>query len=236
MVLSTQSAQGGLFASQFGAPSAITAPKNTGYVALTGTNPRGGIKGNPGDGDLSFGYALGNPVSGVGVTVGVDVTGLEPFGDSGSFSLTFSRLLHAGQNSVTFGAISGSGIGGWGDQKGNERGSIFFTHMTQLQMGETAVPFMATLGYGQDAKFKGGTGKNRAKKENGVFWAMGVGVTDFMSFSLSGTDNQVNAGVGLRIPGVDGLSVSLGQYDLANKHDRTQTALTVSYAYRFGAK
>ena len=77
-------------------------------------------------------------------------------------------------------------------------------------------------------------GNGTGNKEDGVFWGMGVGVAEFMSFSVSGTENQVNAGVGLRIPGVDGLNITVGQYDVSNKHKRTQTAISVSYSIRFG--
>lgn len=233
ITLSTQSAGGGLFATQFGAPSAIIAPKNTGFVAAQLVDPRGGIKGADKDGDISFGYTLGNPVSGVGVQLGLDITSVKTdkhFGDSGSFSIAFSRLLTAGPNSVTFGAISGSGLGAWGAQKGNESASIYVTQMRFYETGGKTLPVMWTLGYGSEAKYVGGA----KGTDPGAFWALGVGATDFMSISLSGTEKQVNAGIGLRIPGVEGLSMSLGQYDIANKTKRTQTAFSVSYSMQFG--
>ncbi|WP_425073731.1 hypothetical protein [Sagittula sp. S175] len=234
MAVSTQSAGGGLFATQFGAPSAIIAPKNTGFVAAQLVDPRGGIKGSDKDGDISFGYTLGNPVSGVGVMLGMDITSVKAdkdFGDSGSFSLTLSRMLHAGPNSVTFGAITGSGLGGWGSQKNNERASAYVTQMRFYDMGGKTLPVMWTLGYGQDAKY---VGNGTSTKEDGFFWAFGVGATDFMSVSMSGTENQANFGLGFRIPGVDGLSMSLGQYDITNNTNRTQTALSVAYSMKFG--
>lgn len=230
LTFSERNGGSGLFATQFGTPSAITAPKGTVYAAAIYVTPRAGIAGNGGDGDLSFGVAAGNPVSGIGLNFGLDITGIDPLADAGSLSITASRLLVAGERSVTFGALSGSGLAGWGVQSGQERFSGLITQWRSLNFGAQEVPFMWTIGYGQDAKY---VGNGNTNKTDGVFWGAGIGVTDFLSFSLSGTDNQLNTGVGLRIPGVDGLGVTVGVYDVTDEHNRQQTSISVSYSTNF---
>jgi hypothetical protein len=233
--LSTQGSGGGLFATLFGTNSAIISPKNTGSVIVTWVDPSQGVAGRGSDGDISLSYTLGNPVSGVGVEMGLDITSISTndFGDSGSFSLTFSRLIAVGNNSATFIGLSGSGLGGWGEDANNERGSIMVTQLRALPTGGgRTVPFIWTLGYGTEVKYND-TNPFRPK-EDGFYWGMGVGMTDWLSGSVSGTENQVNVGFGLRIPGVDGLEMSVGQYDVFDNNDRTQTAVSVKYSYQFG--
>lgn len=146
------------FVTLFGAPSAIPAPLGTGYAALTYVTPREGISGKTADADVSVGFAVGNPVNGIGLTFGADVTGLDPFGDAGSFSVQGSRLLGITETTATFGAISYSGFGGWGAQQGQEKLSMYVTTFGTVGSANPA-PYLVTVGYGQDAQYTGfGTG------------------------------------------------------------------------------
>lgn len=217
---------GGLFATMFGAPSALGAPKGTAYASINYANPRGGVPGNSADGDVAAGFFLGNPISAIGVRVGVDVTGLDPFGDTGSFSVSANRFLFSSEKSVMFAGVSGSGLGGWGTAAASPQYSGYVTRWGEVNIAGDR-PYTWTVGYGQDAQF---VGNGNTNKQDGVFWGAGIGVTNFLSASVSGTTNSLNAGVGLQIPGVNGLSVSAGYYDITNEHNRRQASVSVGYS------
>jgi len=97
-VVSAQPQPGRAFPAIFGANSAIPAPGGTAYGVLTYTNPRRGVSGQGGDGDLALGYVFGNPVTGLSVTTGVNITSLDGFGDDGSVDISVARMLRAGGN------------------------------------------------------------------------------------------------------------------------------------------
>lgn len=214
------------FATLFGVPSAVPAPSGTAYAALTYVTPREGIAGKTPDGDVSFGFTAGNPVTGVGLAFGADITGLEPFGDAGSFSLQASRLLGITETTATFAAISYSGFGGWGAQRGQEKLSIYATTFGTVG-GAIPKPYLLTIGYGQDTQYTGfGTGV----LEDSLFWGAGIGLTENLSASLSGTTNQVNFGVGVRLPGLENISISAGVLDVTDAVDRRQKSITIGYS------
>ncbi|MBP0483461.1 hypothetical protein [Sagittula salina] len=232
-VLSTQSAGGPLFASIFGAPSAMTPPARTAFVSVSGANPRDGVQGNGWDYDMSYGYGFGNPFTAVGGMISLDITGTQPYADAGSFSLAFSRAVAITQNSVTFVGVSGSGLGAWAPSGVSAAKPAAAAMVSQyLTLGPSGYPVTWTVGYGERSNYVGSTGL----KDDGAFWGVGVGATSFMSLSVSGTENQVNAGANLAVPGLDGLSLAVGRYDLADKTDRQQDAFTISYSMKLGAK
>ncbi|MCP3972035.1 MAG: hypothetical protein GY717_17260 [Rhodobacteraceae bacterium] len=160
------------------------------------------------------------------MTAGVDITGLDPLGDAGSFSLQASRLLGITENSATFLGASYSGLLGWGAGADQEKASVYLTHFRTFDLGGSPVPVLGTIGYGQNVRY---TGYNTGVMENGLFWGAGVGVSSFLSASLSGTDNQLNAGVGIRIPGLERVSISAGYYDVTDNVGRRQASVTVGY-------
>ena len=215
------------FVTVFGAPSAVPIPSGTAYAALTYATPREAIAGKTADGDLSFGFTGGNPVTGIGLTFGVDITGLDPLGDAGSFSVQASRLLGITETTATFAAISYSGFGGWGAQRGQEKLSIYATTFGTVGSANPK-PYLLTIGYGQDTQYTGfGTGV----LEDSIFWGAGIGLTENLSASLSGTTNQVNFGVGVRLLGLENISISAGVLDVTDAVDRRQTSITIGYSF-----
>lgn len=220
------SAQGGKFASLYGAPSAVPVPSGSSYVALSFANPRGGIDGQDLDADMSLGYSMGNPITGVGVTLGMDITGLEPFGDAGSFSIQASRMIAMSDTSVTFGALAYSGFGAWGEQRGSEKASGYITNFGTFDIGQSSTPYLVTVGYGEANTY---ADDGSGTLDDGIFWGVGMGLNDYFSASVTGTTTQVNAGLSVKVPGIDNLSISAGYMDIGNDVARRQATLTIGY-------
>ena len=214
------------FSAIFGAPSAVPSPRKFGAVGITfAENQR---TGNP-DADLGLSYAIGDPITGVNLTFGLAITSLrDKFGDAGSFSLSLARLVHAGAKSATFVGANVANIGEWGDLKGDPRSSIYITQTGVFGASEDR-SYIATIGYGQEAKARRGK-----SKEDGFFWGFGVGMTPNLSASLSGSETQVNFGVSALIKNVPGLVVTLGVNDVFDNTNQYQPALTIGYGFKFG--
>jgi hypothetical protein len=226
-VLSTQG-KTRAFPSVFGAGSAFVAPGGAVYGALTYTNPRGGVAGAGGDADVSLGFGLGSPTENVGVNVGLDIRGSQPFGDAGAFSLTFARALSTTDKSATFVSVGASQLGAFGTSRGSAvKYNATISHLTSLGSADNEFPVMVTAGFANRNTY---SRTNIGTLSDGFFVGAGIGVAKNLAVSLSATQTQLNIGTSFTVPGLDGVSVSLGMYDVANTVQRRQTALTVSYS------
>jgi hypothetical protein len=214
----------------YGSASAIPSPGGTAFVGVTYVNPRDGISGRGGDGDLSFGYTFGSPVRNVSVTLAANILGLDPFGESGEFYIGLSRMLQASGNSATFIGASSNGWGAWGDAEGKDvSNAIYVSHLAAFPLANgTELPVQFTLGYGNNTTLSD-TGNGVV--EAGVFYGVGVGVTQNLSLSLSGTETQVNMGLGLSVPTVPGLGITAGVLDVTDNTNRQQFSLTAAFAF-----
>jgi len=213
----------------FGAASAIAPSGGSGYVALTYANPRGGISGNNADGDLAFGYTVGNPIDAVSLSFGVNVTGLDPFGDSGSVFASAARLLRAGGNSATFVGLSAGNLLGWGDAEGSDESfSGYVSHLVAFPMAGGELPAQFTFGYGNRTTYDADV---VGQLDEGFFVGAGVGVTETLSLSASATATQLNLGASLTVPQVPGLGISAGIYDVTENVDRQQFTLSVAFGF-----
>lgn len=218
------------FSTVYGVPSAVPPRSGTVGLGITYATPRNGIQGRDGDGDLGLSYTLGNPVTGVSLTGGLTVSGLDPFGDAGSFSLSASRMLYAGQDTATFASLSASNLGTWGGATGDDvESAVAFTNIGALSLGSTAMPYTVSLGYGQGSQFD-----SAGTLEDGLFWGLGLGVVPGLSASVSGSETSVNVGATLLVPGLDGLSVTAGVLDAGDQVNRRQTTVTVGYSFEIG--
>ena len=216
------------FPGTFGVPSAVAPRDGTGFLGATYANPRGGVSGSGGDGDLVAGYALGNPLDAISLTFGIALTGIEPLGDSGSLSITASRLLRAGGMSATFIGASVSNILAWGDSAGrSEMYSAYVSHLVGVNLGNTEVPFQLSVGYGTDnTRSSDGAGR----MSDGMFAGVGFGVTENLSASVSATRTQINVGATLSIPETS-FSVTAGVLDVTRNTDRRQFSLSAGYSF-----
>lgn len=212
----------------FGADAAFLLPKGNMYFAGTLTDPRGGIAGADMDGSLAFGAGFGNPIDAVGVQVDVNITGTDPLGDSGGLGLKLGRALVLQPNHVIFGSVAASNLAPWGDAAaGDTRWNVTVSGMTQIDGPTLIHPVMWTVGYGSDAVL---VTPGSSTTEEGFFAGVGIGVTKYLGVAVSGTENQLNAGIGLKVPGVEGLNVSFGVNDITDNMERKQKILSVSYS------
>ena len=218
------------FPTIFGAASAVPAPAGTGFVALSYVNPRGGVSGSDGDGDLSFGYSFGNPIDAVAATVAINILGLDPFADSGNVSVGLSRLVNVGASSATFVGLGVTDLLGWGDAADED---VVYTLTASHLRGITTaagreIPVQVSFGYGNETTL---SDDGLGTVGPGVFVGVGVGVTETLAASFSATETQVNLGLALSIPNVPGLGISLGMYDVTDNTSRQQVALGASFAF-----
>lgn len=213
------------FPGTFGIASAVAPVSGSGFVGANYVNLRDGVKGAEGDGSVSAGYSLGNPISGVSVTLSASVTGTDPFGDAGSFSLSASRLLRAGGSSATFVGASSSNLAAWGAGSSEEQFSVYTSHLVGFQAGGVEVPLQLVVGYGTSNT------RNAADVlEDGAFAGVGIGMTQNISGSISFTETQVNTGFNVSIPNTSA-SVTVGVYDVTDNTDRQQFSLSVGYGF-----
>jgi hypothetical protein len=216
------------FPATFGVPSAVAPRAGTAFIGATFVTPRAGIDGLGGDGDLVAGYAVGDPVDGLGLTFGIAVTGLDPPGDAGALSVTASRLLRAGGTSATFAGLSASNLAAWGEAADRpEMYALYVSHLVGLSTARTELPVQISMGYGTDTTRRSdGSGR----LDDGLFAGVGLGLTPLVSGSLSATATQVNLGATLSLPGT-GASVSLGLLDAADTTDHRQVSLSVGLGF-----
>lgn len=216
------------FPSTFGVPTAVAPRAGTGFVGATYANPRGGVSGAGGDGEIVAGYSIGNPIDAVSLTFGVALTGAEPLGDAGAFSISGSRILNAGGRSITFGGIAVSNLLAWGPNKNRPvMYSTYISHLVGIPTGQTEIPVQITVGYGTDTTRRAdGSGI----LEDGLFAGVGAGVTENISLGLSATRTQFNLGATLTIPGT-GVGATIGVFDVANNTERRQLSFSVGFGF-----
>lgn len=216
------------FPSTFGVPTAVAPRPRTAFVGATYANPRGGVSGAGGDGDIVAGYSVGNPLDVVSLTFGVAITGVDPLGDAGSLSISASRVLRAGEKSATYLGGSVTNLAAWGPNSDrSETFSTYVSHLVGMRFGQVEVPVQITVGYGTDVE-RDRNGSNRLS--GGFFAGVGVGLTERISASLSATETQVNLGATFTLPG-SGVSTTVGVLDVTDNTDRRQFSLSVSVGF-----
>nr|WP_319248089.1 hypothetical protein [uncultured Celeribacter sp.] len=222
------SAQSVANVTMFGADTAFILPSGGAFVGATLTDPRGGVSGNDWDGDIALGMGFGDPITSLGFEVDLNITGVEPFMDSGAFTLKAARALALQPNHVVFASLGVGNFAAWGDaDESDENWNVTVSGLTQIQGNRMIHPLMWTVGYGSDTTL---SEAGSSLTEEGLFAGLGVGVTEYMGVSVSGTENQMNAGLGFKIPGLDGWGVSLGMNDITDNMDRQQKVLSISYS------
>lgn len=229
-VVAAASLASAAFPSVFGVGSAVPAPAGSRFVALSYVNPRGGISGSDGDGDLSFGMSVGNPVEAVSATFAVNILGLDPFGDSGNVSISLSRLLRAGGNSATFAGIAVTDLLGWGDAEGEDPVyTVTASHLVGLTTASgREIPLQFVVGFGNETTL---SDDGLGTISEGAYLGLGVGLTQSLAASISATETQINMGLSASIPDLPGLGVSLGVYDVTDNTSRQQISIGASFSF-----
>lgn len=96
------------------------------------------------------------------------------------------------------------------------------THINSFSASGDQFPIMLTAGYGSHISNNGA--------DPGAFAGIGVGLTENFGVSVSANADRLNAGIGFSVPGVSGLGVTAGVYDVSNRTGRQQASVTVSYS------
>jgi hypothetical protein len=211
----------------FGADTAFILPHGAMFIGGTLSDPRGGVAGNDMDGDIAFGAGFLSPTDSIGLEVDVNITGTDPMFDSGALTFKASRALSLQPNSAIFGSVAVSNVAAWGDAKlADERWNATISGMTQIAGPSITHPIMWTVGYGSDAVLRT---PGRSLVDSGVFAGVGIGVNKYFGVSVSGTENQMNAGIGISIPGLDGVGISYGVNDITDHMERRQQLLSITF-------
>lgn len=216
------------FPSTFGIPTAVAPRSGTAFVGVNYANPRGGAKGAGGDGDIIAGYSVGNPFDALTLTFGVAITGIDPLGDAGALSLSFSRVLRVGRMSATFIGASASNLAAWGvNDDRAEAYSAYVSHILGTPLGSYEVPIQITIGYGTDVTLaEDGSGSIR----DGLFAGLGIGLTQNFSAGVSATRTQLNVGFTYSLPGT-GVSATFGVMDVTDNTNRRQSSWSVGFSF-----
>lgn len=208
-----------------GITSATVAPHGTGYASITAMNPRGGNPINGWDASSAFGLGFGNPADGVGVALQMNVTGIQPFGTDGDFMLKFSHELAPN----TYVGLSANRLAPWGGNIGKDTYlEAMVTHFNGFGFGENYTPFVATFGISSIGKTTGAA--LGSQPDPGFFYGVGFGLTEYVGFGVSVKDSTLNAGFGIKVPGVDGLSITA---DVTNINEFKQFSRTFGFGVHY---
>lgn len=200
-----------------GVGTGTVAPGGSAFLSLSGTTSEATDGGSEDfDGSLSFGAGLGDVETSVGLQLSADITSVNPsdFADSGFFGLKIgSRLRAAAQ--PTYVAVSVNGAG-WGDAEDDPtRTALAAT--TYSSIG--AYPVMYTAGIGSHV---------RDGTDPGGFAGFGIGLTEQLGASAAYDGSNFNLGLGVKLPGMPGASLSLTADDVFNENDARGVTASLS--------
>ncbi|MBU2328707.1 MAG: hypothetical protein KJ755_15385 [Alphaproteobacteria bacterium] len=202
-------------ASTVGLPSGFTLSRGTGFAALALSDRRERTGSDELDGSAALGLGFGDATE----TVGVDITlgfssigkgeGSEidwaDFGDSGSVSIKFARRIPAPfEGEVASVALGVDRAGRWGDME--EADPSYYAAGTttfSLPMNkDILLPGLMTLGYATEI----GTSED----QDGLFFGLGLGVSEHVSLGASWYGDEVIAGLTSTFEVSDRLDLQLG--------------------------
>lgn len=212
------------FVSIQGIGSGTVAPGGMVFGSVSGTDQRN-TPGSGIDGSLSLGAGFGNADGGIGSQITANITSAEwdDFGDSGYLSAKFGTRILPGQGN-TYAAVNFDGLAPWGDSSDMDvRMTVAVTTFQEIapfQNGEI-YPLMLTAG----ASSHDSEGADIVP----IFGA-GIGLSQYVSTSMSYNGDYLNAGLGVKLPGIDGAAASLTLNDVFDNEDRQRAVFAVSFA------
>ncbi len=182
-----------------GVPTGFGLAGNVVGLSLSGSF--GPERGNPPDTNfdassaLTFGF--GNPVSGLGVQVGANLTSFRNFGQSGFLTFGVHRMFQLNDKGVFSVAANVNNIAPWGDSRNNDlSGSLVGSYLTGFgpRLG------VITLGVG-----------NSGDAENDVLgiFAIGAGITPTSSVGIGQVGDTTSLGVTLAPAALRGGSIAV---------------------------
>jgi hypothetical protein len=161
---------------------------------------------------------FGDPVSGVGVQGGVNLTSFRNFAESGYLSFGVHKMFQTSEAGVYSVALNVSHIAPWGDADNLDPGvSLVGTYLTSV--GSNLAMF--TLGAATDT--------NNARDIEGVF-GFGIGVSDTVAVSIGQAGQRTALGVSFAPSVLAGNSLSVS---VNHNHDTNDNTLVVDIGRAF---
>lgn len=206
-----------------GIPSGTVAPHGTVFGSLALTDRRAGAALRDNDGSLALGFGLGSAEDGIGVQVTASIASLSRnFGDAGSFSVKASRRIGTGQWTTYLG-VSADYLAPWGAVKGQKTSlTAAITSFTSVRIGQDSYPLMLTFG--------GGSHIRNGDKDPGIFAGVGLGLTPNLAVSAAWTGEALDLGLGVKAPGVEGLSFTFAVNDVTDRKSSRRVTLSATWA------
>lgn len=187
-----------------GVPSGFGLAGGVAAVSVSGSygSSRGGPDDTRFDASTALTLGFGNPVTGVGLQGGVNLTSFRNFGASGFFTLGAHKMFQTSGKGIYSVALTGSQIAPWGDSADQEIAmQIVGSYLTSVG-GRLA---LFTLGAGNDSD-----------GENSVIGMIGagIGITDRVAVSVGQVDQRTSLGLTFSPDYFAGNSVSVSlNYD-----------------------
>jgi hypothetical protein len=211
-----------------GIPSATVAPGGLVFVSGAWTSDRVNGAGGGGlfdrtDGSLSFGAGVGSAETGIGLQLTANIASLsDDFGDSGYFSIKASRRLSAEGQLPVYVALAAERLGNWGDAEGNEETlDLIVTAFPTVDLGNGPRPLMLTLGAGTHAR--------DFNTESGVYFGVGMGLTEHFAISAAWNGDDVTLGSGFRFDALPGMHFSASIDDAFDQNDSRRVSLQATW-------
>jgi hypothetical protein len=211
-----------------GIKSATVAPGGLAFVSGAWSSDRVNASGGSGlidrsDGSMSLGAGFGSAETGIGFQVTANITSLsDDFGDSGYLSLKASRrVTPEGQVPVYLG-ISADSLVPWGDSSENEESiDLIVTAFPTVQMASGPKPMMITLG--------GGTNIRNYGADPGLYFGMGLGLTEHFAVSAAWTGDEVALGTGFRFDALPNMHFTASIDDAFDQNDARRLTLQATW-------
>lgn len=197
-----------------------------GVLALSASGSYGPERNPPADttrydGSGSVMLGFGDPVAGLGVQGGVNVTSFRDFGESGYLSLGAHKMFQTSEAGVYSVALNVTHIEPWGDAEGLDPGvSLVGSYLTSVG-GRLA---LVSLGAATDT--------NNARDVEAVF-GFGLGVSDNLAVSLGQVGQRTAVGMTFAPTMLAGNSLSVS---VNHNHDTGDNTLVVDLGRVFSLK
>ncbi len=198
--------------------SGVTRPAGSAFLSVSGTNRRDGRP--DADGSLAFGVGLGDARKTIGAEIVASITSTAPrdFGDSGSFTLKFSRAFPKGSVGLTVEYLVP-----WGDVVGEDvKTSLAWTtgHQFMLSDGGT-LPVLFNFGIASATDYHDSWTP---------FAAVGLGLSDSLSLTAAHNGDYAILGASASLPRLPNMSFQASVLDLFDQYNDRRVTLSISYA------
>jgi hypothetical protein len=190
-----------------------------GSVGLSGSGSYGPDRGDTkldASSGLTFGF--GNPVTGVGIQTGANLTSFRDFGASGYFTYGLHKMFQTSDAGIYSVALNVSHIAPWGDARQSDPGySLLGSYLTSFGSNLALI----TVGVGNDM--------NDERDVRGIF-GIGMGIGENYAVSLGQVGDRIALGLTMSPTLLAGNSLSVSINHDASSNENT-LAVDVSRSF-----